>query len=362
VLLSHRHRQLLHDDLRRLQAYTHSILENLMSGVISYDQNSRITSINQKACWLLRVKASAVVQEPLTVLPPALLQCLRLDHPSADPHRIWLPIAGDQRRLISVRSKCIQSEQGDQAWIVLLDDITDQTLLEQQINRNQRLQAIRTMASSVAHEIKNPLNSIKLLVDLIKKKYQPAKDGVTYHQRLATVHQEIDRITTIVDQYLQFSRMPAISLAPLNFPALIAEVAALCEAGLNEKGIALTVQVAPHALLRGDRNQLEQVFINLLKNAEEAMDAGGTILITSRQTGSHYEIRVQDNGKGIREQDLASIFDFHFTTKKNGSGIGLSLAQQIIEAHHGNLLVESEAGHGATFILQFPSASPPAES
>gem|GEM_PF-3408703 len=353
VLLSHRHRQLLNQDLRRLQAYTNSILENLMSGVVSFDHTGRITSINQKACWLLNLEAPAVLFGPLSLLPPELQKFTRTDQP-ADHHRIWLQAADLRKRLVAVRRNRIPGEADDDIFILLLDDVTDQTILEQQISRNQRLQAMRTLASSVAHEIRNPLNSIKLLVDLIKKKYTPASDGEGYRQRLMTVHSEIDRISHIVDQYLQFARMPRATLAPVLFPDLLDEVATLYDAALKEKRIDLHLDLKSHRPLRGDRNQLKQVFINLINNAVEAIIPPGEIRITGHPGSGTYEIRIQDSGHGIPEQDLPNIFDFHFTTKKGGSGIGLSVAQQIVIAHQGVLFVESEEGQGAVFILQFP--------
>ena len=116
----------------------------------------------------------------------------------------------------------------------------------------------------------------------------------------------------------------------------------------------LKSDIKTHSEIQGDKDQVKQIFINLIKNAEEAIDQLGEIVITGTTIDQHYEIRIKDTGKGIAENNLNSIFDLHFTTKKEGSGIGLSVVQQIVSAHHGNILVESEENQGTTIILQFP--------
>jgi signal transduction histidine kinase len=361
LLLSHRHRRLLNRDLLQLRAYTNSILENLHSGVISFNQEGTIQSLNQQALHLLNLDLSEVLYKPYTLLPRAvssyIQECLYKVQSNQTIRKTWISIKDEQKRLLSLRTDCIENKPGDKSIILLMDDVTDQTLLEEQITRNQRLQAMRTLASSVAHEIKNPLNSIKLLVDLVKKKHTPVENADIYNQRLLIVHQEIDRISTIVDHYLQFSRLPQITFSSIQFPALLAEVATIFDAEFRDKRITLRMQIEPHESLPGDRDQLKQVFINLIKNAEEAIEPPGEILLLGRELPPFYEIRVQDTGKGIDEKDISLIFDFHFSTKKNGSGIGLALAQQIMTAHRSVLYVESEPGLGATFVLRFPLVS-----
>jgi len=355
--ISYRHRKLLHRDLGRLQDYTNTILENLLSGVISLDQNGRIQTINKQALVLLNVEYHKVINHPFTVLPASLHNVIEdclvssKHHPSITRH--WIT-SEDRRKLIALRTTVLEDEEIKKNWVLLVDDITDQTRLEEQIRRNQRLTAMRNLASAVAHEIKNPLNSIRLIVDLIRKKYKPVEEREAFSRHLETVREEINRISSIVEQYLRFARPPKLTFTSVKFPDLCKELAILFESDLKKKNITLKQQLEYHQPIKGDRDQLKQVFINLIKNSEEAIEQSGEISITGKATDFWYEIRVEDNGKGISEKELNSIFDLHFTTKKNGNGIGLSVVQQIISAHDGKIDVESEASQGTTVILQFP--------
>ncbi len=255
---------------------------------------------------------------------------------------------------IALRTSIIKDEDDNKTCVLLIDDVTDQTQLEEQVRRNQRLTAMRNLASAVAHEIINPLNAIKLIVDLIKKKNKSIKGAGIYDQHLNTVQNEIQRISTIVDQYLRFARPPEIKLTTVNFPDLLDEIAALYGSPLKEKNILFKVNIESHKPIMGDVDQLKQVFINLVKNAEESIEPPGEISISGKDRGTCYEIHISDTGKGIAEKDIHSIFDFHFTTEKNSSGIGLSVVQQIMDAHRAKINVQSVVGKGTTFILQFP--------
>ncbi|MFC1490313.1 PAS domain-containing sensor histidine kinase [Candidatus Latescibacterota bacterium] len=357
-LISYRHRQLLQDDLELLRHNTNAILENLVTGVVSIDQNGKIQSLNKKALSILNLDYKKVIHKHYSVLP-ALLKDKISDSLGANPStpsvtRHWIKVSEESKRLFSLLTHFTEDENNNKICVMLINDITDQTQLEEQRKRNQRLIAMQNLASTVAHEIKNPLNSIQLIVDLIRKKFKPDKDEESFTKNMATVRKEIKRISEIVEQYLRYTRPPKLSLTKVDFTKLINEVTLLFESEMKEKKIAFSSKMEPHQPIRGDRDQLKQVFINVIKNSLEAVDSGGEISVRGEISGAFYEIRVRDSGNGIFQDDINSIFDFHFTTKKDGSGIGLSVVQRIITAHNGSINVESIEGHGTTFIMQFP--------
>jgi len=213
---------------------------------------------------------------------------------------------------------------------------------------------MRDMAFSVAHEIKNPLNAVRLLIDLVEKRHKPAKDGESYSQKMATAREEINRISAIVEQYLRYSRPPALTFSPVSFNDLVKELYTLKVHQLDERNITLRIAMEDHEPVKGDKDQLKQVFINLINNSEEAIKDTGEISITGKPNNSYYEISIRDSGSGIPEKDLDSIFNLHFTTKSEGSGIGLSVVEQIVTAHEASIDVESEVGRGTTVVLRFP--------
>jgi two-component system sensor histidine kinase HydH len=225
--------------------------------------------------------------------------------------------------------------------------------LEEQMRRNEKLTAMRKLASAVAHEIRNPLNSINLIVDLIKKKYKPVEDIEQYNVNLMTVQKEISRISTIVDEFIHLARLPERKLAPIDFPKLLSEIDALFHARL-ENQINIVYDMHNNPEYHGDPEQLKQVFINLIQNAIEAISPPGKITVTGRTRAEMYEISIKDTGCGISNNDLEQIFDIYFTTKKQGNGIGLAVVHQIISSHNGTIDVESTEGRGTTFLLRFP--------
>ncbi len=357
-LISYRHRRLLQQDFEQLRHNTNTILEKLVSGVISVDQHGIIQFINNEALNILNLEYGHVIQNHYTALPKLLVgkigECLTSEESANAESRHWITVSNDTRRLFSVLVHFTEDENDNKICVILINDITDQTQLEEQKKRNQRLIAMQNLTSSVAHEIKNPLNSIQLTVDLIRKKFKPAVGEEVYTRNLETVKAEIKRISDIVEQYLRFTRPPKMTYAPVDFPDLVQEVTYLFDSELKERNITLTRNLESHEPIQGDKNQLKQVFINIIKNALEGMNGAGSIEITGKIAGEYYEIHVKDSGIGIPQSDINSIFDFHYSTKRDGSGIGLSVVQRIMTAHNGIVSVESVEGEGSTFILQFP--------
>lgn len=359
-LINYRHRKLLHRDLGRLEDYTNTILENLTSGVISVDGAGIIQSINKEAVRLLQVDQSEAIYQHFRVLPDPLRGVIEKRHHvskmSESTTQGWIK-SPEEERLLSIQFKRLENEKNEPMHIFLIDDITDQTLFEAQVKRNQRLGALRNQALSMAHEIKNPLNGMKLIVDLIRDKFSSRSDNESVQKQLNLVSQEIQRINDIVEQYLRFARPPKLVLGPIHFPEFLEEVIQLYHPQFEEQGVEFGYDFEKHQPLLGDKALLKQVFINLIQNAQESILNDGRIEIHGKVHHSFYEVSIMDNGKGIPETDLDSMFDLHFTTKDAGSGIGLAVVQQILEAHQALIEVESQAGKGTQVRIRFPIES-----
>jgi PAS domain S-box-containing protein len=355
--ISYRHRHLLRKNLDRLQDYTNTVLENLQSGVISLDQDGRIQSVNRHALKLLGKNTADFYGRSFTILPDALQDsvrsCLSIDREQASgPEERF--VLGWNNRNIQIRASVVQYDETQKTCILLLDDITEQMMFEKQVRLNEKLTALQSMASAVAHEIRNPLNSIRLIIDLIRKKSRSGAELESTDRNLETVQKEIGRINAIVEQYLRFGRLPELNVTSVSFPVLLKEIRSILDVDLRNKQIELRVQLENHPVALGDPDQLKQIFTNLVKNAEEAIGNQGRIEITGSAADSFYEIRVSDSGKGIPERDIKSIFNLRYTTKREGSGIGLAIVQNIVSAHQGSIEVHSKEGEGTTFILRFP--------
>ncbi len=227
--------------------------------------------------------------------------------------------------------------------------------------QSERLAAIGRMAAHVSHEVRNPLSSIGLNVELLEEELVDA--GRETKDLLGAIHREIDRLRAVTEEYLRVARLPNPRLEPEYLGDVIDGTVQLMRAELNGASVVLDVQVAPDLpLVAMDEAQIRQVLINLLKNAREAMLSGGRIRLTAVRAGDGVDLTVQDQGVGMDAQTKERIFDLFYTTKQRGSGLGLPLTQQIVVAHGGQIRCESTPGQGTVFTLHFPAAKPEAQA
>lgn len=236
---------------------------------------------------------------------------------------------------------------------------------QRQLRRMERLAALSRFAALVSHEIRNPLNAMninmQILRRLITQTNSPADSKIKY---MNIISSEIERMNSIVSNFLAITRPPELTLIRSDIHQILEEVVITLEEQARRKGINVNRHYYQEALLGlFDHNQLKQVFHNILLNAFEAMPDGGTILIeTSRplslksrhRSPDRMVIKVIDSGIGIPKNKLAEIFEFYYTTKKSGTGLGLAIARQIIEAHKGEIKVESIEKQGTTVIIELP--------
>jgi signal transduction histidine kinase len=221
--------------------------------------------------------------------------------------------------------------------------------------QSERLAAIGRMAAHVSHEVRNPLSSIGLNVELLEESLSSA-DRET-RDLLGAIHREIDRLRLVTEEYLRVARLPNPHLVPEYMPDVVRGAVQLLRPELAAAGVELDLRLAEdQPLIALDEAQIRQVLINLLKNAREAMPNGGRIVVETLTLDDGVELVVRDDGVGMDGEQKERIFDLFYTTKQRGSGLGLPLTQQIVVAHRGHIRCESSPGKGTTFTLFFPAA------
>jgi two-component system NtrC family sensor kinase len=229
---------------------------------------------------------------------------------------------------------------------------------ERELVRSERLAAVGKMAAMIAHEVRNPLSSIGLNTELLEEELA-AVSGVDEARELCrAIHREVDRLTVITEEYLSFSRLPKPKLAHEQVNSMVSALAAFVREDLAVKQVTLTTDLAPgDPVARIDAAQIRQCLINLIRNASDAVVAKGSGHVTLRTrtaAAGRVEIDVEDNGVGIPADVLPQLFDPFFSTKEDGSGLGLALTQQIVRDHGGDLRVDSVVGRGTTFTVSVP--------
>ena len=222
--------------------------------------------------------------------------------------------------------------------------------LEKEVARRERLAALGTLAAGVAHEIRNPLSSIKGFATYFGAKFEPG----TQDRELAEVMVgEVERLNRVVTELLDLTRPSELRLAPVVVPELVRHALKLVEGDCRSRGIVVRERLAElTAVLDADR--MLQALLNLLLNAIQAMPGGGTLTVSAHSAKDRLELRVADTGSGIPAQDLDKIFDPYFTTKNQGTGIGLATVRTLVEAHGGGVRVVSEPGQGTQVVLDLP--------
>ncbi|MGA9524963.1 MAG: ATP-binding protein [Myxococcaceae bacterium] len=225
----------------------------------------------------------------------------------------------------------------------------------EQLVASERVAAWQEVARRLAHEIKNPLTPIQMSLEtlLAARKAGNPRFASLFEESAGAVLEEVERLRRIVDEFSRFARLPAPKLAPLDVGDWMGQVLALYVA--PPPGVELRSEIDSELHVEGDRDQLTQVLVNLVKNAEEALTArGGHIRVRARRREDEVLIEVEDDGPGIRPEDRSRLFEPYFTTKEGGTGLGLAIAARICQEHGGRLEVGGEFGRGATFSIALP--------
>lgn len=345
--------------LSRIKAFSDHVVENMPIGLVATDNRQHVVVFNQVAESVLQLPAPSVIGNPAgQVLPAALWSQVEADSaPNATilEKEVDCALAGGRVIPLEIGAGRLTDESGRYLGSILLfKDLSEIRTLRNEIARNQRLVTVGRLAAGVAHEIRNPLSSIKGFATYFRERYRENEQDA---QTASILIQEVDRLNRVVGQLQEFSRPVSILPRPVRLDRLIADIVKLVESQARAKGVTVAIEHRPgmpEVLLDADR--LNQVLLNLFLNGIEAMDRGGvlTVRVDEAADSRRLEIRVSDTGCGIRPEDLSHIFEPYFTTKPSGTGLGLAIAHNIIEAMGAEIAVQSVPGAGTTFTLKVP--------
>jgi PAS domain S-box-containing protein len=267
-----------------------------------------------------------------------------------------LVTAGVARR-VGVSVQAIQEGGERIGALVTLRDLDSLESINTQLQVSERLAALGRITAGVAHEVKNPLNSMRLWLENLKESLPPDQESGA-QQAVSVLDKEIDRLDAVVKRFLDFTRPMDIRLEATQLSQLLPEVLEIAQPQLQKAGIQLA-QLLPIDVpeVYVDRALLKQAVLNLVLNAAEAMPNGGQLRLVLSRRGEMAEITVQDTGKGIPPENKQKIFQLFFTTRPGGSGIGLASAFRIVQLHNGSIDFTSEVGRGTTFRIELPLAA-----
>jgi two-component system sensor histidine kinase AtoS len=374
-----------------LKNHNDNILKYMSSGVIAIDRKRTINTCNDKASEILRLTSQSVINRGIDVLPTPLRSMLA-DTMSGrsrfSNQEVHILSDGGAISYLSASTSLIKDEKDDVIGALLVfNDLTEIKLLEGEMWRADKLASLGTLAAGMAHEIKNPLVSIKTFAQLLPTRYEDKEFRDTFSS--ITVD-EVERINSIVEKLLEFARPSAPLFESVDVIEIIEEVLLLLSTETTKLGVAVVknfeVNSAP---IICDKSQLKQALLNLCLNSLQAIEADedrmgeelmitvglrksrypkldavprdqivqmfyGTEIVASVEDAETLMIKVRDSGRGICREDLAKIFDPFFTTKEKGLGLGLAVVHGIIKEHSGNISVDSNENGGTEFVISLP--------
>ncbi len=361
----------LFTEVQNAKIYNEILLQNLTTGVIAAGADGRITVFNNEAGQITGANSEDLLDRPVDDLPESLRELVRetLRSGERQEDRELILEAENGSVVVRASSSVFHGQQGEMLGVlVVLTDITALKRLELQIRRSDRLASLGTLSAGMAHEIKNPLVSIKTFAQLLPERYQDSDFRETFSNLIG---HEIDRIDSLVNQLLRFARPAKPLLKPMHVHSVLEKSLQLLGHRLYQKEIKLTRSwQADVDTIRADADQLEQVFLNFFLNAMDAMKHGGEMTVSTEIrpadewvaaiTGTNGDVHevlritIRDNGEGIKNEDIPHVFDPFFTTKDYGTGLGLSVVHGIIQEHDGQIEVESELAKGTSFHILMP--------
>ena len=360
----------LFTEVQNARIYNEILLQNLTTGVVAADADGRITVFNQEAAQIAGLNSNGG-ERTVDDLPAPLRDIIRTTLTSGErqeDREVELRAATGST-FARASSATFRGQGGELLGaLMVVTDITAVKRLELQIRRSDRLASLGTLSAGMAHEIKNPLVSIKTFAQLLPERYHESDFRETFSSLI--VH-EIDRIDSLVNQLLRFARPAKPLLRPMHVHEVLEKTLQLVQHRLYQKEIKLNRTLeASLDTIRADADQMEQVFLNFFLNAMDAMKRGGELTVeTEIRTGDSLVthllpeaekrrealcISIRDTGVGIKKEDIARVFDPFFTTKDFGTGLGLSVVHGIIEEHGGQIEVESEVAKGTAFHIFLP--------
>ena len=278
---------------------------------------------------------------------------------SSDLREVVVKRREGARTILDVSTSQLKSQGGTVLGAVLIaTDLTEAKKTEEWMRRVDRLSSLGQLSAGVAHEIRNPLASINFNIQLLSKRIQPDEKTIRIiNNSLAGV----ERIKGLVKGMLDFSRPAPPQLKRESIHRAVEDAISLMDSQFSKHGIRVVQKLAAEAPdITFDSRQIQQVFVNILLNALQAMPEGGTVTVESRLGGETKELSrylsvyISDTGAGIPREHFSKIFDPFFTTKPEGTGLGLSIAHKVLEQHGAQIEIRSRVGQGTMFIIRFP--------
>ena len=354
--------------LADLQAINQHVIESLTSGLITTDRTGRVVGLNRAAEQILGQPAHRVIGSPAVEalqVPPAFAALLEAELGGAESQRADYAYRtpGGTRREIGLSAAHLVTPEGRAGYLLTFQDVTEVRRLEHDARRRQRLAAVGEMAAGIAHEIRNPLASMRGSIQVLRAELSLSDEQASL---MDIVLRESDRLNETIRSFLAYARPQAAVPQPVDLMRVLGDAATLLRNSPELKpGHKVLVDGPTDGLVvEADENQIRQVVWNLATNGLRAMPSGGTLRLVARPQSDidpHIGLSVVDEGVGIPPEQLDTLFHPFHGSFGQGSGLGLAIVHRIVQDHRGEVVVESDVGHGTDVTVRLPGSRVQAE-
>ena len=341
--------------LKTIHTFTDTLVASLPLGLIAVTEEGRIRTCNPSAAQMLRVDSQLCLGQELGgVVGQRVVDQLEL-HTHKEIHSWEMEATigtGMEKSLLFTRVNIVNEADRNGGFMLLVQDLSQVRQLEDQLQRAERDAAVGRMAAGVAHELRNPLSSVKGLALLLKSRF---KEDLSTQQTADLMVEQVERLDRSISELLDYARPGLLTKTTLQIDELLAKAVMLVRTDAETQEITIEeLYGCDTAVVEGDRDKLTQVFLNLFLNGIQAMAAGGRLTVSTCCTESQVTITIGDNGCGIPEDLQDKVFEPYFTTKNDGTGLGLALSARIIHDHNGSITLESREHEGTTVMVNLP--------
>src|SRR6266568_4454682 len=351
----------VHEIFSTMRENMNSVMAGLEDGLLLFTRDARAVMVSPAAEKFLGAPAGEFLGRRVTdIFPPGhpLHDALHIEGEELSEITAEADLeTSEGPKRVNVSVQAIQEDGERMGALVTLRDLDSLESIDTQLRVSERLAALGRITAGVAHEVKNPLNSMRLWLENLKESLPSDSDGAS-KQAVQVLDKEIDRLDQVVKRFLDFTRPMDVRLEATQLAELLKEVLEIAKPQLLKSNIRLATLLpidVPEVYV--DRALLKQAVLNLVLNAAEAMPTGGQLRLVLSRRGEMAEITVGDTGKGIPLENRQKIFQLFFTTRPGGSGIGLASTFRIVQLHNGSIDFTSEVGRGTTFRIELPLAA-----
>ena len=344
--------------LARMKTYTENVVESMADALISIDNEKKIVTLNRRAGEILGAAEKDLKGRGIgEVLGENGEELLHLEENMAivRDEEIKVKQGSGKEIPLSLSAAPLKDDMGQSIGsVLLLRDLREIRDLQEKVRRGERLAALGRLAAGVAHEIRNPLSSIRGFAQYFRNRFKDREEELEYASIMV---KEVDRLNRVITELLDFARPKEPHREPHSLENIFDQSLRLLQPELAKKQVEVERKFEPHLpLVRVDRDQISQAILNLLLNSLESIDVGGKIRIGLEKRDSFplLQLAISDTGRGIPREDLGRVFEPFFSTKRKGTGLGLAIVHQIVESHGGEIQVESKEGEGTTFRIILP--------